>query len=100
MNIFKKLIMALIFFTDIVQFKHTFFTPPLSLHNVFALQGDLHFDDDSNFSQEYKRLKQAMEMVGFLASTKKQYVWFNAVKESKVSPLVWFKVLAILHVRT
>lgn len=46
----------------------------LSLHNVFALQGDLHFDDDSNFGQEYKRLKQAMEMVGFLASTKKQYV--------------------------
>lgn len=72
MNIFKKVIMALIFFTGIVQFKHTFFIP--SLHNVFALQGDLHFDDDSNFGQEYKRLKQAMEMVGFLASTKKQYV--------------------------
>ncbi|XP_056912075.1 unconventional myosin-IXb-like isoform X1 [Takifugu flavidus] len=34
-------------------------------------QGDLHLDDDSNFGQEYKRLKQAMEMVGFLASTKK-----------------------------
>lgn len=31
MNIFKKLIMALIFFTDIVQFKHTFFIPSLSL---------------------------------------------------------------------
>lgn len=84
--------MALIFFTDIVELKHTFFNPSLSLYlslyNVFALQGDLHFDDDSNFGQEYKRLKQAMEMVGFLASTKKQYVWFNAVERSKVSPLV------------
>uniref|UniRef100_H3DBQ4 Myosin IXB n=1 Tax=Tetraodon nigroviridis TaxID=99883 RepID=H3DBQ4_TETNG len=34
-------------------------------------QGDLQLDDDANFGQEYKKLKQAMEMVGFLASTKK-----------------------------
>lgn len=46
-------------------------TQPQSLSVSLSVQGDLHLDDDSNFGQ-YKRLKQAMEMVGFLASTKKQ----------------------------
>lgn len=36
-------------------------------------QGDLGLDDEKKLGQEYKRLQQAMEMVGFLASTKKQY---------------------------
>lgn len=48
-------------------------TTPISLCLSVSLsvQGDLHLDDDSHFGQ-YKRLQQAMEMVGFLASTKKQ----------------------------
>lgn len=44
---------------------------------MLSPQGDLNLDDDANFGQEYKKLTQAMEMVGFLASTKKQYVWFG-----------------------
>ncbi|XP_071346332.1 unconventional myosin-IXb isoform X3 [Trachinotus anak] len=37
---------------------------------LYLKQQDLHIDDEK-FRQEYKRLHQAMEMVGFLASTKK-----------------------------
>ncbi|KAI3374768.1 hypothetical protein L3Q82_021326 [Scortum barcoo] len=38
---------------------------------LYLKQEDLHLDDEEKLSQEYKRLHQAMEMVGFLASTKK-----------------------------
>ncbi|XP_073346792.1 unconventional myosin-IXb isoform X2 [Pagrus major] len=38
---------------------------------LYLKQEDLHFDDEEKLGQEYKRLHQAMEMVGFLASTKK-----------------------------
>lgn len=49
---------------------------PISL--LIVLQEDLPLDDEIKLRQEYKRLKQAMEMVGFLASTKKQYVLTNS----------------------
>ncbi|CAG5896503.1 unnamed protein product [Menidia menidia] len=38
---------------------------------LYLKQEDLHLDDEEKLGQEYKRLHQAMEMVGFLASTKK-----------------------------
>ncbi|XP_072296878.1 unconventional myosin-IXb isoform X2 [Eucyclogobius newberryi] len=38
----------------------------------YLRQGDLQSDDGESLGQEYKRLHQAMEMVGFLPSTKKQ----------------------------
>ncbi|XP_033838179.1 unconventional myosin-IXb isoform X2 [Periophthalmus magnuspinnatus] len=38
----------------------------------YVRQGDLQLDDEESLGQEYKRLHQAMEMVGFLPSTKKQ----------------------------
>lgn len=47
----------------------------LSTSHLIVLQEDLNLDDEKKLGQEYKRLQQAMEMVGFLASTKKQYVW-------------------------
>lgn len=43
----------------------------LSLH---VLQKELCLDDEDKLGNEYKKLHQAMEMVGFLPSTKKQYV--------------------------
>lgn len=46
----------------------------LSTSRLIVLQEDLNLDDEKKLGQEYKRLQQAMEMVGFLASTKKQYV--------------------------
>ncbi|XP_039999529.1 unconventional myosin-IXb isoform X2 [Xiphias gladius] len=39
---------------------------------LYLKQQDLHIDDEEKLGQEYKRLHQAMEMVGFLASTKKR----------------------------
>ncbi|KAM6918696.1 unconventional myosin-IXb-like [Xenentodon cancila] len=39
---------------------------------LYLKQEDLHLEDEEKLGQEYKRLHQAMEMVGFLASTKKQ----------------------------
>ncbi|KAF3858023.1 hypothetical protein F7725_011224 [Dissostichus mawsoni] len=38
---------------------------------LYLKQDDLHLDDKEKLRQEYKRLHQAMEMVGFLSSTKK-----------------------------
>ncbi|XP_055008136.1 unconventional myosin-IXb isoform X2 [Boleophthalmus pectinirostris] len=38
----------------------------------YLKQGDLQLDDEESLGQEYRRLHQAMEMVGFLPSTKKQ----------------------------
>nr|XP_020447008.1 unconventional myosin-IXb-like isoform X2 [Monopterus albus] len=38
---------------------------------LYLNQKDLQLDDEEKLGQEYKRLHQAMEMVGFLASTKK-----------------------------
>ncbi|XP_068197135.1 unconventional myosin-IXb [Antennarius striatus] len=38
---------------------------------LYLKQEDLHLDDKEKLGQEYKRLQQAMEMVGFLPSTKK-----------------------------
>ncbi|XP_070700770.1 unconventional myosin-IXb [Pempheris klunzingeri] len=38
---------------------------------LYLKQEDLHLDDVEKLGHEYKRLHQAMEMVGFLASTKK-----------------------------
>ncbi|XP_036939021.1 unconventional myosin-IXb isoform X1 [Acanthopagrus latus] len=38
---------------------------------LYLKQEDLNFDDEEKLGQEYMRLHQAMEMVGFLASTKK-----------------------------
>ncbi|XP_056276289.1 unconventional myosin-IXb isoform X2 [Pseudoliparis swirei] len=38
---------------------------------LYLKQEDLHLDDEEKLVHEYKRLHQAMEMVGFLASTKK-----------------------------
>ncbi|KAM9349556.1 unconventional myosin-IXb isoform 2-T2 [Symphorus nematophorus] len=38
---------------------------------LYLKQDGLHLDDEEKLGQEYKRLHQAMEMVGFLASTKK-----------------------------
>ncbi|XP_034038626.1 unconventional myosin-IXb [Thalassophryne amazonica] len=38
---------------------------------LYLKQDDLYLDDKEILRQEYKRLHQAMEMVGFLASTKK-----------------------------
>ncbi|XP_054482584.1 unconventional myosin-IXb isoform X2 [Anoplopoma fimbria] len=38
---------------------------------LYLKQEDFHLDDTEKLRQEYKRLHQAMEMVGFLASTKK-----------------------------
>ncbi|XP_058504167.1 unconventional myosin-IXb isoform X3 [Solea solea] len=38
---------------------------------LYLKQQDFHIDDVEKFRQAYKRLQQAMEMVGFLASTKK-----------------------------
>lgn len=46
----------------------------LSISHLIVLQDGLRLDDEKELGQEYKRLQQAMEMVGFLASTKKQYV--------------------------
>ncbi|XP_028328146.1 unconventional myosin-IXb isoform X2 [Gouania willdenowi] len=40
-------------------------------YHYLKQQDDLHLDEQKTFGQEYKRLHQAMEMVGFLASTKK-----------------------------
>lgn len=37
----------------------------------FAIKGNLHLEDEEHLGQEYRRLHQAMEMVGFLPSTKK-----------------------------
>lgn len=48
----------------------------LFVSRLIVLQEDLHLDDEEKLGQQYRRLQQAMEMVGFLASTKKQYVWF------------------------
>ncbi|XP_057712597.1 unconventional myosin-IXb isoform X3 [Corythoichthys intestinalis] len=39
---------------------------------VYLNQEDLGLDDEEKLVQEYRRLHQAMEMVGFLPSTKKQ----------------------------
>ncbi|KAM4557207.1 unconventional myosin-IXb isoform 2-T2 [Fundulus diaphanus] len=39
---------------------------------VYLNQEEFQLDNEDNFKQEYKRLKQAMEMVGLLASTKKR----------------------------
>uniref|UniRef100_A0A8D3D294 Myosin IXb n=1 Tax=Scophthalmus maximus TaxID=52904 RepID=A0A8D3D294_SCOMX len=39
---------------------------------LYLKQQDLHLEDEEKLGQEYKRLHQAMEMVGFLASTKKR----------------------------
>ncbi|XP_068593676.1 unconventional myosin-IXb isoform X2 [Cebidichthys violaceus] len=49
---------------------------------LYLKQEDLHLDDEEKLRHEYKRLHQAMEMVGFLASTKKQ---------------IFFILSAILH---
>ncbi|KAK1879442.1 Unconventional myosin-IXb [Dissostichus eleginoides] len=38
---------------------------------LYLKQDDLHLEDKEKLRQEYKRLHQAMEMVGFLSSTKK-----------------------------
>ncbi|XP_061834774.1 unconventional myosin-IXb isoform X2 [Nerophis lumbriciformis] len=38
---------------------------------IYLKQEDLHLDDEAKLGHEYKRLHQAMEMVGFLPSTKK-----------------------------
>ncbi|XP_059200954.1 unconventional myosin-IXb isoform X2 [Centropristis striata] len=38
---------------------------------LYLKQENLHLGDEEKLKQEYKRLHQAMEMVGFLASTKK-----------------------------
>ncbi|XP_045907554.1 unconventional myosin-IXb-like isoform X2 [Micropterus dolomieu] len=38
---------------------------------LYLKQEDFRLDDEEKLKQEYKRLHQAMEMVGFLASTKK-----------------------------
>ncbi|XP_070774290.1 unconventional myosin-IXb isoform X2 [Enoplosus armatus] len=38
---------------------------------LYLKQEDFHLDEEEKLRQEYKRLHQAMEMVGFLASTKK-----------------------------
>uniref|UniRef100_A0A672ZPJ9 Myosin IXb n=1 Tax=Sphaeramia orbicularis TaxID=375764 RepID=A0A672ZPJ9_9TELE len=38
---------------------------------LYLKQEDFHLDDEEKLRQEYKRLHQAMEMVGFLPSTKK-----------------------------
>nr|XP_057922694.1 unconventional myosin-IXb [Doryrhamphus excisus] len=38
---------------------------------LYLKQEDLHLDDEVKLGQAYKRLHQAMEMVGFLPSTKK-----------------------------
>ncbi|XP_063742603.1 unconventional myosin-IXb isoform X2 [Eleginops maclovinus] len=38
---------------------------------LYLKQDDLHLDDKEKLGHEYKRLHQAMEMVGFLGSTKK-----------------------------
>ncbi|XP_054618335.1 unconventional myosin-IXb isoform X2 [Dunckerocampus dactyliophorus] len=38
---------------------------------LYLKQEDLHMDDEVKLGQAYKRLHQAMEMVGFLPSTKK-----------------------------
>uniref|UniRef100_A0AAV2JWH5 Myosin motor domain-containing protein n=1 Tax=Knipowitschia caucasica TaxID=637954 RepID=A0AAV2JWH5_KNICA len=38
----------------------------------YLRQGDLQLEDEESLGQEYRRLHQAMEMVGFLPSTKKQ----------------------------
>ncbi len=48
----------------------------LCVSGLNVLQDNLHLDDKEKLGQQYKRLHQAMEMVGFLASTKKQYVEF------------------------
>jgi hypothetical protein len=39
------------------------------------LQEDFNLEDAEDLRREFKRLHQAMEMVGFLVPTKKQYVW-------------------------
>ncbi|XP_042353404.1 unconventional myosin-IXb [Plectropomus leopardus] len=41
----------------------------------YLKQENLDLDDEEKLGQEYKRLHQAMEMVGFLPSTKKQYAY-------------------------
>ncbi|XP_033506552.2 unconventional myosin-IXb isoform X1 [Epinephelus lanceolatus] len=38
---------------------------------LYLKQEDFHLDEEEKLGQEYERLHQAMEMVGFLASTKK-----------------------------
>uniref|UniRef100_A0A3Q2P762 Myosin IXb n=1 Tax=Fundulus heteroclitus TaxID=8078 RepID=A0A3Q2P762_FUNHE len=44
----------------------------LNLQDYVYLNQEFQLDNEDNFKQEYKRLKQAMEMVGLLASTKKR----------------------------
>ncbi|KAM3866271.1 unconventional myosin-IXb [Diretmus argenteus] len=39
---------------------------------LYLKQEDFHLEDEDKLRHEYKRLHQAMEMVGFLSSTKKQ----------------------------
>lgn len=38
----------------------------------FSLQHNLKIEDGEDLRHEFERLKQAMEMVGFLSATKKQ----------------------------
>jgi myosin-9 len=40
-----------------------------------SAQEYFHLEDAEDLRHEFERLHQAMEMVGFLPSTKKQYVW-------------------------
>ena len=60
--------------SDLLNIPVSLFTPPLFILQVFLSL----IDDEDKLGKEYKRLHQAMEMVGFLASTKKQYVLITA----------------------
>ena len=51
-------------------------------------QEDLGIEDEEKLKHEYKRLHQAMEMVGFLVSTKKLYEWLYLFKINFCWPFV------------
>lgn len=40
--------------------------------SALFLQGEFNLNEEDDAKQEYKRLQQAMEMVGFLTATKKR----------------------------
>lgn len=47
---------------------------PLPLIMALASQHNLKIEDGDDLRHDFERLKQAMEMVGFLSATKKQWV--------------------------
>lgn len=58
--------------TDYTYFLVMFGLLSLRLSNGLSSQHNLKIEDGEDLRHDFERLKQAMEMVGFLSSTKKQ----------------------------